>query len=100
MAVSGFPVGTLAVNAIGCLLFGAVWAMAEHRNLLTSEVRVVVLVGFLGAFTTFSTFGFETAQMIRESQHGLAVLNVFAQNGVGIACVFLGEAVFLRFVGE
>jgi len=90
----GLPVGTLVVNIIGCFLFGAVWALAEQRNIITSESRLVVLVGFLGAFTTFSTFGFETVQLWREAKHGLALANALAQNIGGIAAAWLGIRLF------
>ena len=50
-----FPWGTLVVNAIGCLLFGLVWTLAEERLLISGHLRFIVLVGFMGAFTTFST---------------------------------------------
>jgi CrcB protein len=89
---TGFPVGTLAVNVLGCFLFGAVWSVAESRTGISPEVRTVVLIGFMGAFTTFSSFAFETAQMVRDSQWLLAAGNILVQNGVGIACLFIGLA--------
>src|SRR3954454_11719620 len=65
---SAFPWGTLAVNAVGCLLFGIVFAAAEERSLISSQTRMIILVGFMGAFTTFSTFAFETAAFLRDAQ--------------------------------
>lgn len=85
-----FPMGTLAVNALGCLLFGLVWSLAEGRLGLHADVRTVVLVGFMGAFTTFSTFMFETSDLIQESKWALAMGNLIAHNGVGIIFLFLG----------
>jgi fluoride exporter len=93
-----FPWGTIAVNATGCFLFGMMWSLAEERLLITSETRLIVLTGFMGAFTTFSTYAFETSYLLRESQWALAAANVAAQNGLGIACVFLGLAAG-RWVG-
>lgn len=87
-----FPWGTLAVNALGCFLFGLVWMLAEDRLLVSGETRFVILVGFMGAFTTFSTFAFETAQYARDAQWSLALVNLAAQNGLGLICVFLGIA--------
>lgn len=85
----GFPWGTLAVNAIGCFLFGLVFEAAAART-LAIEIRLVVLTGFMGAFTTFSTFGFETAVFVREGRWLMAGGNLLAQNVLGIALVFAG----------
>ena len=85
-----FPSGTLVVNAVGCLLFGVVWALAEDRSLLSTQTRTIVLIGFMGAFTTFSTYIFETNQMLRESEWLLAGCNVVAQNVLGLVFLYLG----------
>jgi CrcB protein len=87
-----FPWGTLAVNALGCLLFGLVWSLAEERLVIGGETRVVLLVGFMGAFTTFSTYAFETSAMLRDAEWSFALANVAAQNLLGIACFFAGLA--------
>ncbi|MBI3611213.1 MAG: fluoride efflux transporter CrcB [Nitrospirae bacterium] len=87
---SAFPYGTLAVNVLGCFLFGLVWSLAEDRLSISGEVRTVILIGFMGAFTTFSSFAFETTQLLRDAQWALAAGNVLAQNVVGIAGLFLG----------
>jgi len=90
---SGFPWGTLAVNALGCLLFGFVWTLAEERLVISGEARLVVLVGFMGAFTTFSTYAFETGAMLRDSEWALAAANMLTQNLLGVACFFAGTAI-------
>lgn len=87
-----FPWGTLAVNALGCFLFGLVWMVAEDR-LYLSETRFIVLTGFMGAFTTFSTFAFETSRFLEDSQWWLAGVNLIGQNLIGVICVLLGFAV-------
>jgi CrcB protein len=89
---SSFPAGTFAVNMVGSFLFGVVWALAAERLVISSEVRTVVLVGFMGAFTTFSTFMFETGALMRDSQWLLAFGNLAAQVIVGLICLFLGLA--------
>ena len=86
----GFPLGTLVVNVVGCFLFGLVWSLAEERLVLSSEMRLIVLVGFMGAFTTFSSFAFETGELMRSSEWGLAAGNILAQNILGVAAVFAG----------
>ena len=87
---SAFPLGTLAVNGLGCFLFGFIWAVAEERALLYTETRSIVLIGFMGAFTTFSTYVFESGQMLRDSEWLLAGGNFFAQNVLGLFCLYLG----------
>ena len=89
---SGFPWGTFAVNGLGCLLFGIVWALAEERMVISGLTRLVLLVGFMGAFTTFSSFAFETSQMLDDSQWLMAAANLLAQNVIGIALVLAGIA--------
>jgi len=89
---SAFPWGTLVVNALGCFLFGVVWALAEERLVISGETRLVLLVGFMGAFTTFSTYAFETSAMLRDAEWLLAAGNLLAHNVLGIACFFVGVA--------
>jgi len=87
-----FPWGTLAANATGCLLFGVVWTLAEDHFLISGHTRFIVLTGFMGAFTTFSTFAFETGAFLRDAEWLLASLNLVGQNLLGLACVLLGLA--------
>jgi len=84
------PLGTAVVNVTGCFLFGLVWALAEQRLSISGEIRVILLVGFLGAFTTFSTFTFETGQLIRDAEWLTALGNVLAQLVLGVVCLFIG----------
>jgi CrcB protein len=85
-----FPWGTFAVNALGCLLFGMIAAMADGRITISAEARLLILTGFIGAFTTYSTFAFESSQMLRESQWLLVAANVVGQNVVGLLLVLAG----------
>lgn len=87
-----FPIGTFSVNIIGCFLFGLVWALAEHRLLISGETRTIVLSGFMGAFTTFSTFIFESGNMLQTAQWALAALNLGGQIVTGTAALWLGMA--------
>jgi CrcB protein len=89
---SAFPWGTFAVNAVGCLAFGVFWGMWE-RQIISLEYRTIILVGFMGAFTTFSSFAFETGKLLEDSQWFFAMLNVLGQNIVGVFMVLLGMAI-------
>ena len=89
----GFPIGTVAVNVAGCFLFGLLWAVLEDKVRVSGEMRAVLFTGFLGAFTTFSTFIFETRQLLVESQYVLAVVNVGVQNTLGLVSLILGFAI-------
>ena len=88
-----FPWGTLAVNLVGCLLFGLVFTLAAERALISPRWRVILLGGFMGALTTFSSFGHETAMLLRQEQWAIAVANITAQNVLGLAAVYLGMAI-------
>ena len=85
-----FPWGILAANALGSLAFGVIYSLAEEHNLLSGEARIVVLVGFLGAFTTFSTFAFDTSQLIRDDRYMWAAGNMILNNAIGLSLVFVG----------
>ena len=86
---ASFPYGTLAVNLIGCLVMGFVMQRAQDLR-LQSDTRAVLVVGFLGAFTTFSAFGFETLELLRAGLPGMAMINVMANIVAGVALVWLG----------
>lgn len=88
-----FPLGTLIVNVLGCFLFGLMWSLADARlTVITPEVKLIVLVGFMGAFTTMSTFAFESGMLMRDSMWTLAIINIIAQNTFTIIAVFIGMA--------
>ena len=86
-----FPFGTLTVNMIGCLLIGFLSALIEIRAMFSPETRSFVLIGLLGAFTTFSTFGNETLNLIRENRVEFALLNAGGQVFLGVFLVWLGR---------
>jgi CrcB protein len=85
-----FPLGTLVVNAVGCLFIGAFWGLVEYREWFTPEKRIFVTVGVLGGFTTFSAFGYETFVLLRDGEHVRALGNVAANTVLGVASVALG----------
>lgn len=88
-----FPWGTLAVNLVGCLLFGLLWAVFENKLTLSGQMRIILFMGFLGAFTTFSTFAFESVQLLNDSQWLWAIGNVLIQTVLGLAAVMAGLAI-------
>lgn len=87
-----FPWSTLSVNLIGSFLFGLVWTLADERKLISPQAGLVILTGFMGAFTTFSTFAFESSQLFSSGRWPLAVANLVAQNGLGLLAVLAGRA--------
>jgi len=85
-----FPWGTMTVNLIGCLVTGVVFYLTEERFLINPAVRTVVLIGLLGGFTTFSSYGLQTFTLLRDGELGLATLNVAVSNVAGLLLVWLG----------
>lgn len=85
-----FPWGTAVVNIVGCFGFGLVWVLAEERNLIPFELRFVLLVGFMGSFTTFSTYIFESNDLIQTAQWFKVAMNLLGQNLLGLAALYLG----------
>lgn len=75
---SSFPYGTLAVNFIGCLLIGLIIFGLGEKELISPLVRLFLTVGFCGGFTTFSTFSFETLNLLKEYDFFLAFMNILS----------------------
>jgi fluoride exporter len=92
IAGPSFPWGTLAVNATGCFLAGFLWALFESRWPVSGELRTVLLVGFMGAFTTFSAFILETGELLRSAEWLYAALNLSAEIFLGFTALFIGTA--------
>lgn len=90
---TGFPWGTLLVNLVGCFAIGLLWAWAD-RAPFPPLLASFTFIGFLGAFTTFSTFGLETMNLARDGETLKAFANVAVSNGLGLLAVFAG---FLAF---
>ena len=85
-----FPWGTFVVNASGSLLLGFLVGLFGHTTSVSSDVRVAITVGFIGAYTTFSTFALETFEFIEVGDHASAAWNVVVSVVVGVAFVALG----------
>ena len=85
-----FPVATLTVNLLGCFAIGYLQGALMERWPVREEYRLMLIVGFLGGFTTFSTFGWDTAQLMRDGHLARGLSYAIASNVIGIALVFAG----------
>lgn len=85
-----FPLGTLAVNLIGCFLVGLLFYLMQERFLVNQNVRTIILVGLLGGFTTFSSLGLQTFTLLQNGEFGLAVANLGISNLIGLFMVWVG----------
>lgn len=85
-----FPVGTATVNVLGCLLFGLIWQLGERHRFLNPETQALVLTGFMGAFTTFSTYAFDLVRLLQHGHYAIAAGALAAQNLLGLAGILLG----------
>ena len=90
---NGFPLGTLVINILGCLLIGC-FAGYFKTNRVPVVVHQTIMIGFLGGFTTFSSFGLETLNLLVTQRFAYASIYVLASNMVGIAFCGLGFALF------
>ena len=86
----GFPYGTLVVNVLGSLLMGLLYELFLQRLAMSAELRAMLLVGFLGAFTTFSTFSIETINLIEQGYLLKAVGNILASVILCVLAAWLG----------
>ena len=85
-----FPYGTLSVNLVGCFAMGMIVTCFDQTQNLNPLIRLGILVGFLGGFTTFSSFGLDTVRLMENDRMGAALTYVLASNLVGIAAVWGG----------
>ena len=90
---AGFPIGTLTVNLVGCLLIGLLGGLAEYRQLLGPVQRSQLLVGLLGGFTTYSTFAFETLLLGQDGAVFRAIANILLHVVLGLLAAYAGYVV-------
>ena len=88
-----FPIETLIINGVGCLVLGLLVGLSESRGVLSGTTRAFLFIGLLGGFTTFSTFGYETFQLMRDGQWSAAALSTSLQLLFGVGGVWFGHAV-------
>lgn len=84
-----FPWGTLTVNVVGAFFIGLLWGLFEMKD-ISPNMRMFIFVGFLGGYTTFSTFALETMNLVREGNIKFALINVLLNNLLAIVFVFIG----------
>lgn len=96
---SAFPIGTLVVNVSGCLVIGFLGMALTGPLLIREEYRVALLIGVLGGYTTFSTFGRETYLLAADGQFWFASMNILLCNALGLAAVWLGHRVAQKWFG-
>lgn len=85
----GFPWGTLSVNLIGSLIIGFLWGMFESV-IISQNMKIMIFIGLLGSFTTFSTFSLESFHLIRDGEYNLVLMNIMTSFLLGIVLVFAG----------
>ncbi|QRN82895.1 fluoride efflux transporter CrcB [Chloroflexota bacterium] len=90
---SAFPYSTLVINLLGCVIMGALSELVESFGFLSTEIRSFLFIGLLGAFTTFSTFGNESFNLLREGNHLLSMLNVGLHILLGLGAIGLGRLI-------
>ena len=86
-----FPVETLLINVAGCLVIGLLAGLSESRGVFSGATRAFLFIGLLGGFTTFSSFGYETFQLLRDGQWPAAALSTGLQVVLGIGSVWAGH---------
>lgn len=87
---ASFPYGTLVINVLGCLAIGYVMQIALNTDIIPADARVIITIGFLGAFTTFSTFSYETVRLFEDGAWVSAILNLVTNVGLGLTATLLG----------
>ncbi|MFN8281977.1 MAG: fluoride efflux transporter CrcB [Chitinophagales bacterium] len=93
---SAFPYATFSVNLIGSLLIGFLFGLFSVNGQLDDKVRFLLFVGFLGGFTTFSSFALENLKLMQASQISTALIYIFASNILGIALAFAGYFISIK----
>ena len=88
-----FPWGTLAVNATGSFVLGLLFAMTTERAILPADIRGPVMIGFIGAYTTFSTYMLESWGLVETGSYGAAIANLGGSVVIGLVAVAAGLAI-------
>ncbi len=86
-----FPLGTLAVNILGCFLIGLLHGIADSKNMLGTDTRIFLFIGVLGGFTTYSTFGFESFTLLKDGEFFKTTVNILLHVVLGVSAVWIGD---------
>ena len=95
-ASTRFPFGTLAVNVVGCFAAGLLAGLSERHGWFTTDTRLLVFVGLLGGFTTFSAFGLDALALMRRGETGWGFAYVVASVVLGLVAAFVGMRIAMR----
>ena len=90
-----FPVGTLAINTIGSFFLGLIMYLSEYQGFFDEETRIFLTIGIIGAFTTLSTFGYESFRLLDDSKLTLMAINVVSTVLLSMLAVYMGKTVAL-----
>ena len=90
-----FPVGTLVINVTGSFFLGLIMYLSEYQGLFGEETRIFLTIGVLGAYTTLSTFGYESFRLLDDSKIMLMTINLVATVLFSMLAVYLGKTVTL-----
>ncbi len=89
--ISLFPLGTLTANFLSCLIFGAVLGLSVEKLNLSDPLKLLIITGFCGGFSTYSSFTAETVELFKQSQSALAIGNIVANFALSVAGLYLGN---------
>ena len=89
-----FPIGIMVINILGCFLIGVLYGYFKSKATTDPVLPLLLMTGVLGGFTTFSTFSFETIQLLQQNEWLKAALYVVGSVGVGVAACYLGMRQF------
>ena len=94
-----FPFATITSNFLSCIVFGIVVMLGIQRLNFNYSLKLLLITGFCGGFSTYSSFTFETVEMLKAGQHGLAVINIIANFALSVTGLFIGFWIGRSFMG-